>query len=559
MNIVITEQQYKKILNKQSQEIDEVLKDDIPTYMSDIIKNRYRNVPDILDRDVPKHTDKIPNVKVEITDEKITNRLKGTIFKSFGTNIINEFNKTKLSENFHSSNKLIHLISVCLKDTTMSILSQGERLNSFDSSTIGQFINNATKLYTKEFILPTLNQDGKMVLSNNKSGIAKFLQVIKKIDPTHFGDIDVESFINDKHFVGLREPIINYHNNLNKLQSEAKLYLYITDKPDDKLRMSLSRYYDSCQNLYSGGDEGTQYNKKLLSNVFDPNSKVAYLIYNAPFTDNRGNVHPYTSMARTILRVNENGGVMFDKVYPNDMEDEFFQIIEKNTGLKNVGEHGDVYHYHGEKGLPTPYMDRYRLRNTNSSMDVLEDPRVLALHNLVNFDADSLEIISDDTFRVDGEEWTVSTYNEAIERTRDNLIENFNDLFWEISINDLIDYKIFGREGKIGNSATGGFDEFPANEPIFDLINKYGEDFNDTGLEFNNDGLKEYLNEYMGIRTFGDLSLEFNIKDSWLYRNLDMASYIDYFGGEYEAMSFALAKYDGRLEEVNNYYIYRVE
>jgi hypothetical protein len=63
----------------------------------------------------------------------------------------------------------------------------------------------------------------------------------------------------------------------------------------------------------------------------------------------------------------------------------------------------------------------------------------------------------------------------------------------------------------------------------------------------------------MGIRTFGDLSLEFNIKDSWLYRNLDMASYIDYFGGEYEAMSFALSKYDGRLEEVNNYYIYRVE
>ena len=38
-----------------------------------------------------------------------------------------------------------------------------------------------------------------------------------------------------------------------------------------------------------------------------------------------------------------------------------------------------------------------------------------------------------------------------------------------------------------------------------------------------------------------------------------MASYIDYFGGEYEAMSFALAKSDGRLEKVNNYYIYRVE
>jgi len=50
-----------QLTNDQYRNLQEALGDEIPDYMKDIIQKRYKG--DYLGKDVPQHTDKIPNVK----------------------------------------------------------------------------------------------------------------------------------------------------------------------------------------------------------------------------------------------------------------------------------------------------------------------------------------------------------------------------------------------------------------------------------------------------------------------------------------------------------------
>ena len=527
MKIILTE--------SQIQFITEVLKDEIPSYMSDIIKKRYQSVPDILDRDIPKHTDKIPNVKVEITDENLNQKIKNDLVNHFSENIISQYELSNIAKLIKENNDFYRLLDESAEDVNLANISPRYIRHSSEDT-----IESIGYLYSKEFKLPTTQSTDikKPIFGKNKSGIATLLKVSKKLF-TELKDLDVESLINDKRLVGLREPIINYHTNLDKLLEQTKLYLYITDKPDDKLRMSISKYYDSCQNLYTGNEQGTQYNKKLLANVFDPNSKVAYLIYNVPFTDSRGNQHPFTSIARTIIRVNENGNTLFDRVYPSDIEEVFFKIIEEKTGLKNTGKPGDTYHYSKVKGLPQPYMDKYSIKTINKGDFELEDePKVQALQYALSVNIDEIEEVSDDEFIVDGEKYNVDDYATAIEKTRDWLLDTFDDVHSETKLYDLIRFKVF------------------STDCISELYGLNDDTLEEMGYGTDADALMEYLND-SGITLFKDLTTIKN-PEMWIRGNLNLDALIEYWGGEWECMNFVLAR-DGNLYEHNGYYVYKVD
>ena len=520
MKIIITESQIKKL-------IDEALGDDLPPYMSNIIQKRYKDAKKYLSMDVPKHSDKIPNIKVEVQDKNITNKTISELVQYFSENIVKQFNQSELfkviSKNSFLSNLIIESIGFNPIDTSGDTAKQIKRF---------------TFLYSKDFRLPVGkdNQISNPVFSNNKSGIGNFLKVSSKAFP-ELGNLNVESMINDKHFVGLRDPIINYQTNLKKI-TDAKLYLYISDKPDDKLRMSISLFYNSCQNLYTGGEAGTQYNKKLLSNVFDENSKVAYLMFDSPFRDKNGNMHPFSSIARTIIRLNNKGNTMFDRVYPGDMEEIFYSIIEDKTGLTNMGEKGDVYHYKGI-GLPTPYMDRYKIKNIGEK-GYEENAKINALRRVVDFNPKDLNVISDIEFEFDGEVWEVMTYDDAIERTRDSLMDSFWDFTYETEISRIIDWGIIKKE------------------TFMDILAIDEGFLEEEGLE-----LEEYMKEFMGLETMNDFDIFLGKKmeRSWVWysENVDIDQFIKYWGGEYEAMESMLARYDGVIHEEGKYIIYRTD
>jgi len=441
-----------QLTNSQYRNLQEALGDDIPGYMKDIIQKRYKG--DFLSRDVPQHTDKIPNVKMEIQNDEVVDFASKMLVKSFTDKLTEQIKKSEIWQKYYT-------FTSYTADPLYSIINQS--IPSLGTMKDKQILPIFTFFYSKEFRLPDsrLNDDATLKYgegtntrglpkintdnikwSNNKTGISSFLTTIKRVFPQTFGNLDVDKITRDKHFVGLREPIINYQQNVKKIGG-SPLYLYITDKPDDKLRMSVSQFYDSCQNIYTGGEQGTQWNKKLLSNVFDKNSKVAYLIYDKPYKDTKGNEHPITTIARCILRVNKDGGVMFDKVYPSNLENIFYNIITESTGIKNVGKPADTYDYENVPGLPAPYMDKYSLKTSGGTnqdkINALATALTVNDENIRQIDNERFDVMNRSEFstRYTVENYVVLLFNAAVERSRDIIRDEFVDIFGNEEVEDL--------------------------------------------------------------------------------------------------------------------------
>jgi hypothetical protein len=126
------------------------------------------------------------------------------------------------------------------------------------------------------------------------------------------------------------------------------MYLSIQHKAKDILNMSISKFYSSCQNLYSGG-----YRDRVLGNVFDPNSIPAFLLFDSDIHNNRGeHISDFLPVSRMMIRNIESfeeskePQIFFDRAYPDRMKDLFGEIVEKYSG--------NVENYEGSRYLFTP-------------------------------------------------------------------------------------------------------------------------------------------------------------------------------------------------------------
>jgi hypothetical protein len=326
----------------------------LPDHLKKIVSKRHGD--DFLDMEVPDHTDIIPNVRIEITDNELKDYLVKRSLMYLEENIISEFKKSTLNS-FIIKYKWIVFESLDIKISMNSFydlqylnLLYGKNFRIIEEkkrASIDEYPNNPhNEINGITYVYSTLENP---IFSNNRTSLFKFIEKFNKLFGTTFNLLD-------KEYTGLQLDIKQFFDNKKNIEN-AKLYLMITDNPTDKLLMSVSRYYSSCQNIYNGGDEGTDENIKLLSNVFDTNSKIALLIFDTPYVDRMGHTIEYTSCARCIIRY--SGKIMFDQTYPHEMETTMYKIIEKYTGMKNNGKPMDVYNYNEIEGLPKPYMDRY--------------------------------------------------------------------------------------------------------------------------------------------------------------------------------------------------------
>lgn len=148
---------------------------------------------------------------------------------------------------------------------------------------------------------------------------------------------------------------------------EKDIYLSIKHNPMDILNMSISKFYSSCQHLYTGG-----YRSQLLANVFDPNSIPAFLIFDSPiYNKENQKISDVMPLSRMQLRKietmddNKNVKIYFDRAYPDRMQDVFPKIVEKYTSNKEA-ETTSGYNYiyapdldtGDENKLDRPYHDR---------------------------------------------------------------------------------------------------------------------------------------------------------------------------------------------------------
>jgi hypothetical protein len=252
-------------------------------------------------------------------------------------------------------------------------------------------------------------KSGDIVFSNNKSNFNGFLDSYNAAYDTKLHNpfigrefTEVLSFVKSNNF------------DIN-LFSKCDLQLYISGKPEDILNMSVSKFYDSCQNLYNGSQ-----NNCLAPNIFDKNSKIAFLKFNTPFRDGYGNTVPFTAFTRCMIR-NIRGKIYFDIVYPKhtkELKPFVHQLIEKYSGMKHsFDERNRETYYYTEVGLGRPYFDTVNGVPIKFNPDAKKDKNLQALAKHLKIDGDYIISSDKNLYTTDLGTYMVLSSKEALERS----------------------------------------------------------------------------------------------------------------------------------------------
>lgn len=153
------------------------------------------------------------------------------------------------------------------------------------------------------------------------------------------------------------------------------MFLSISHNPKDILNMSISKFYASCQHLYTGG-----YRQQVLGNVFDPNSIPAYFKFDAQIRerdidgipDSGELISDQLPLCRMMIRniesfddTSKSIKIFFDRCYPDNLKyimDEMVEKYSKNIANANTG---DTYIFtpdvNTDDTIKEPYMDKLRI------------------------------------------------------------------------------------------------------------------------------------------------------------------------------------------------------
>jgi hypothetical protein len=144
------------------------------------------------------------------------------------------------------------------------------------------------------------------------------------------------------------------HNQEYKFDFEIfdkDMFLKIIHNPKDILNMSISKFYASCQHLYSGG-----YREYVLPNVFDPNSIPAFLYFDSDIYWGDEKISDFLPISRMIIRNIDNEDddlkIYFDRTYPDRVQNTMEEMVEKYSGNKMTIDYVDDETY-----LFTPDID----------------------------------------------------------------------------------------------------------------------------------------------------------------------------------------------------------
>ena len=210
-------------------------------------------------------------------------------------------------------------------------------------------------------------EKGEVFFTNNLVNINTFLSDFNRCYPdSAVTDVDkfqsgaIQDLISTSKDTFNSEYIVDY----NIFAKE--MFLSIKHNPKDVLNMSISKYYSSCQHLYTGG-----HNELVLGNVFDPNSIPAFIIFDTPITWENEVISDQLPLCRMMVRniesfdPGETPKIFFDRCYPDRMEDVMGKIIEKYSNNIQTSEGGETYLYTPDLPSDTrindPYMDRLGL------------------------------------------------------------------------------------------------------------------------------------------------------------------------------------------------------
>jgi len=209
---------------------------------------------------------------------------------------------------------------------------------------------------------------GDLIFTNSLVNINSFVDDFNRCFPedkvnANFGDSNIQKLRNMASIDENRDFEVDF-----KI-FDKDMYLAISHNPKDILNMSISKFYASCQHLYSGG-----YREQVLGNVFDPNSIPAFLTFETPIYWNKEKISDQLPLSRMMIRnietfdPKEESKIFFDRAYPDRMKEVFGEMMEKYSEIKQTADERSRITYIFTPDIDTgdnvkdPYMDRLSMK-----------------------------------------------------------------------------------------------------------------------------------------------------------------------------------------------------
>lgn len=303
--------------------------------------------------------------KVFAIFENLPEKFVSAVNNSLSINLLRGDGKwEKILKDFDLNKPTINQISV-LTDPIFRKISITETLASeyIERQDNGRPVmdeNNRPKKIKKEA--------GEIVYSKNLTNINSFLEDFNRcfkdanLDPNIFMSGDISRLVSKSREDFSGEGYIVEVDIYGK-----DMYLAIEHNPKDILNMSISRFYTSCQNLYTGG-----YNDQVLGNVFDPNSIPAFIFFESKiYNSSKELISDMLPVTRMMIRNVESFDtptepqIFFDRAYPDRMQELVEEIVKKySENVHNYG--GNSYYFTPdvdlEDNIREPYMDKLNLQ-----------------------------------------------------------------------------------------------------------------------------------------------------------------------------------------------------
>lgn len=298
--------------------------------------------------------------------EELPEKFITALNQSLDIDLMKDSEKEKYSiifgDNFDSRKPTIDQMT-CLFDPVFRKLS----VNDTKATSMIQKDENGRPIRDEEGnMLRVEKEAGAPIYERNLVNIKGFVEAYNRCyDET----VNVDDKFYNRDIQNLVSLARENHNSSYKFDFkifDRDLYLSINHAAKDILNISISKFYSSCQHLYTGS-----YGDQLLSNVFDPNSIPAFLIFDTPIFWDDEKISDFLPLTRIMVRNIESlddssePKIFFDRAYPDRMKDVFDKIIEKYSGNKENTDSSDTYFFTPDvdpnDNLREPYMDRMRL------------------------------------------------------------------------------------------------------------------------------------------------------------------------------------------------------
>ena len=352
-----------------------------------------------LDYDEVEPTDKIKQGKWKLTEED-----KNKVLSAFFSSGNNTVNISEVQKTFNTlPDKFAEIVNLSLANvasinaSTKGLERAKEVLQEFDikNPSIDEMVAIFEPVFRKlsnetgkeEMIQkdengrPIMKEDGRPikiakeigdpVFEKNMINILSFVENYNTYYPEHQVNSDLFEDRSLSNIINLAKDDINSEYKTSFKIFGRDIYLKISHNPKDILNMSISKFYTSCQHLYTG-----MYSSKVLGNVFDPNSIPAFLIFDTPIYNGDEMISEQLPLSRMIIRNLENFDgrseteLLFDRAYPDRMKDGnwgdvFGDIVTKYTGMKAVENPYSMNYLYtpdiaaqDENDIEAPYMDQ---------------------------------------------------------------------------------------------------------------------------------------------------------------------------------------------------------